>query len=335
MAHVPEHVVISRTDSIGDVLLTLPMTGLLKRMHPGVKVTFIGRTYTAPVLAHGAHVDRIITYEELQAGGWKGAVRVLKDLGADTFVHVFPDRRLAGWARSAGIPVRIGTSHRWWHWFTCDQRVDLGRRNSDLHEAQLNTGLLKPLGLGAVPTLNELVEAYGFTPPKPSDAVRAHLRPDRVNVILHPGSRGSAVEWGLSNYAQLIYGLDPLRYHCLITGTAREREGYAPRLPLDLSHVTDLGGAFGLEELIALIGEAQALVAASTGPLHIAAASGIRAIGLYSPRRPIHPGRWAPLGRDAHALVYDPACAECRKGGPCDCITRIPHTAVRALLDAI
>jgi heptosyltransferase III len=37
--------------------------------------------------------------------------------------------------------------------------------------------------------------------------------------------------------------------------------------------------------------------------LHIAAALGIRSIGLYTPQRPMHPGRWAPLGRDTRVLV--------------------------------
>ncbi|MCB0778620.1 MAG: hypothetical protein KDC03_03595, partial [Flavobacteriales bacterium] len=86
------------------------------------------------------------------------------------------------------------------------------------------------------------------------------------------------------------------------------------------------------DQLIALIGASDALVAASTGPLHIAAASGKRAIGLFAPRRPIHPGRWAPLGPDAHALVHDPDCPTCASGRPCDCITRIGPEQVATLL---
>jgi ADP-heptose:LPS heptosyltransferase len=61
----------------------------------------------------------------------------------------------------------------------------------------------------------------------------------------------------------------------------------------------DLCGRLSLDEYITLISSSYALVAASTGPLHIAAACGIRAIGLYSPMRPIHPGRWKPIGKQA------------------------------------
>ncbi|MFM7105313.1 MAG: glycosyltransferase family 9 protein, partial [Flavobacteriales bacterium] len=59
---------------------------------------------------------------------------------------------------------------------------------------------------------------------------------------------------------------------------------------------------FSLDELIQFIGQCQGFVACSTGPMHIAAALGIPTVGLFSPHRPIHPGRWAPLGPNAHYL---------------------------------
>jgi len=64
-------------------------------------------------------------------------------------------------------------------------------------------------------------------------------------------------------------------------------------------------------------------VAASTGPLHLAAALGIKAIGIYPPIRPMHPERWAPIGEKATFLVKDKECDECRKQGPCHCMQEI------------
>lgn len=328
----PTSIILSRTDSIGDVMLTLPMAGLLKRAFPGVRITFIGRTYTKPVLERCAHVDHIITLEELEAGD---AVAILRDLNADALIHVFPRREIARWARVAGIPMRIGTSHRWWHWVTCTNRVAFSRKRSDLHEAQLNLKLLAPLLEAPAPALSELAERSGFTEPPLPDRIRGWLRPGTRTVILHPGSKGSAVEWGLENFAALIRLLNEGQFTTIVTGTQAEAEHYRTVLPLGHPRTIDAGGALTLNELIALIGASDALVAASTGPLHIAAASGIRAIGLYSPRRPIHPGRWAPLGRDAHALVFDPACAVCAAGRPCDCVQRISPQRVLALLEEL
>ena len=38
-------ILISRADSIGDVVLTLPMAGVLKQILPGVKIIFLGKNY--------------------------------------------------------------------------------------------------------------------------------------------------------------------------------------------------------------------------------------------------------------------------------------------------
>ena len=328
----PEHVVLSRTDSIGDVVLTLPLAGLLKAKFPEVRITFIGRHYTRPVLKHCTHVDQVLTLEELEAGD---AVQLLRDLRADALVHVFPHREIARWAKAAGIPVRIGTSHRLWHWSTCTDRPAFSRKRSDLHESQLNVKLLGPLGITAEPALVQLLDAMGLHPPEPDQLVAALLRHDRIRVILHPGSQGSSVEWGLPRFRELIDKLDPTRYHVYLTGTAAEAEHDRQELPISASHVTNTGGQLDLDQLQMLIGSCHALVAASTGPLHLAGVYGKRAIGLFSPRRPIHPGRWAPLGRDVHVLVHDPECPICAAGKACTCVQQITPERVMALLNGL
>ena len=201
MRNRPERILLSRTDSIGDVMLTLPLAGLLKQHFPGVHIAFLGRTYTAPVLRCCAHVDEVLTLEELRSAGTAGAVERLRAINADAVVHVFPQREVAAWCKAAGIPHRIGTSHRWWHWTTCDQRVAFSRKRSDLHEAQLNVKLLAPFGINEVPALRTLAGLTGFVAPAPGSTVQALLRPGVRRIILHPGSRGSAVEWGLDRFA--------------------------------------------------------------------------------------------------------------------------------------
>lgn len=96
----------------------------------------------------------------------------------------------------------------------------------------------------------------------------------------------------------------------------------------------DLTGKLSLTEFISFINLCDVLVAASTGPLHIAAALGKKAIGLYSPRRPIHLGRWAPVGKDAHALVFDELCEKCKNKQDCNCIENIEVQKVVHLISS-
>ncbi|MFZ9029542.1 MAG: glycosyltransferase family 9 protein, partial [Crocinitomicaceae bacterium] len=85
----------------------------------------------------------------------------------------------------------------------------------------------------------------------------------------------------------------------------------------------DSTGKLTLQELITMIGGANGLVACSTGPLHIAGILDRKAIGIFSPRKPIHPGRWQPLGNESKALVFDQECPNCKKGEDCGCLEDI------------
>jgi ADP-heptose:LPS heptosyltransferase len=51
-----------------------------------------------------------------------------------------------------------------------------------------------------------------------------------------------------------------------------------------------------MEDLLAVIHSSSAVVAPSTGVLHIAASLGKPSFGLFSPIAPHHPRRWGPRG---------------------------------------
>jgi ADP-heptose:LPS heptosyltransferase len=46
----PAHLLICRTDNIGDVVLTLPVAGYLKQRFPGIRIGFLCRSYAAPLV---------------------------------------------------------------------------------------------------------------------------------------------------------------------------------------------------------------------------------------------------------------------------------------------
>lgn len=333
----PPTFLVSRTDAIGDVVLTLPVCGRLRELHPGCRVVLIGRSYTAAVAAACPWVDDFLNLDELQQLPEPQQVAALRQFGAAAIVHVFPNKLLARLAQKARIPVRIGTRNRWQHWLTCNRLVALSRRHSPLHEAQLNLQLLQPLGGAAatpLPAVSPLVRLEATEPL--ADTWQQLLRQrqaGQLNVILHPRSRGSAREWGLANFGQLARLLHAAGHRVFVTGTAAEGEELADWLREHAAFVAaDLTGQLSLPQFIAFIAAADGLVAGSTGPLHLAAALGRHALGLYPPIRPMHPGRWAPLGLHAEFLVFDkPACQDCRtQPATCTCIKALEPLAVAA-----
>src|SRR6187431_374386 len=119
--------ILSRIDAIGDVVLTLPLAGILKKYFPESTVFFFGRTYTQPIINTCEHVDGFINYDEFKILTPTGKKKFLSALQADTIIHVFPRYDIARASKAAGIPNRIGTKNRIYHWFTCNKLVSLSR----------------------------------------------------------------------------------------------------------------------------------------------------------------------------------------------------------------
>jgi heptosyltransferase III len=331
----PSTIILSRTDAIGDTVLTLPMAGVLRSLYPGCRILFLGRSYTEAVVAACEHIDQFLNWDEWKALPPAEAARAMTATGADTIVHVFPGKRIASLAKRAGLAQRIGTTNRLYHWLTCNRLVRLSRKNSDLHEAQLNLKLLVPLGAKEHYSLEEIGGFYGLTRVAILPEAMAIL-PDqkRFNLVLHPKSRGSAREWGLDNFSELIRLLPQDRFKIFISGTAAEG-ALMESLFRDHPSVIDLTGRLSLSELIAFLARVDGLVAASTGPLHLAAALGIHALGIYPPIRPMHPGRWGPVGPRAEVFVRPGDCAACRQTADCTCMRGIAPQLLSARLLSI
>ncbi|MGV6860513.1 MAG: glycosyltransferase family 9 protein [Putridiphycobacter sp.] len=298
----PKKIVISRTDSIGDVALTLPVAGILKEKFPDAHIVFLGNTYTKPIIECCTVVDEVWEWADIQNMTDPEQINWLKKQDVDVFIHVFPRRELARLAQKAKIKHRVGTSHRLYHLMTCNHRVNFSRKNSSLHEAQLNIKLLKPFGIDSTFSLSELTSYAQFKNITPLSAGLANLiSKDKLNVLFHPKSKGSALEWGVENFIALAQVLDPTQYQIFFTGTEEESKYFRAKLPAQ-NNIIDLSGKLSLPELIAFINASDMLLACSTGPLHIAGLCNIKTIGLFTPRKPLHFGRWQPLGQQVKII---------------------------------
>lgn len=299
----PEHIIVSRPDSIGDVMLTLPMCGWIRKYFPGVRITFLGRSYTEAVIRCCKHIDDFLSWDDLEKKSVGEQIAILQALKADTIIHVFPKKEIIWLAKKAGIRYRIATGGRWHTLTKCNKPVFFSRRKSILHESQLNLKLLIPLGITEIASPRELNTYSGFTPNIHSVYTSLHVLSSQKKIILHPLSKGSAVNWSLKRYEELAKLLHDHGFLPVITGTEAEGEQIRDRSSLLSGNALDLTGKLNLDQLIGLINESDGLVAASTGPLHIASQLNKLCVGLYTPMRPMHAGRWAPIGKNAFVIT--------------------------------
>ncbi len=318
-------IIISRTDNIGDVVLTLPLAGILKKYFPNLHIIFLGKLYTRNIIFLSKYVDEFLDWDALSKLPDNEKIEKFKELNADAIIHVFPNKKIGEIAKKAKIPYRIGTAGRIHHRFTCNKLVYFSRRKSNLHEAELNQELLKGLGITSIVPKERIHKFYGFEVPQKGFDI---LDKKKINVIIHPKSKGSAREWGLDNFNKLVELLPEKKFKIFMTGVAEDKELVKGSVLDKNPRVHNVMGEFSFADFIAFIASADVMVAASTGPLHIAAALEKIAIGLFAPMRPIHPGRWAPLGSKASYLVLDKECNDCKKSLRCECIESITSEAV-------
>lgn len=294
-----QKILISRTDAIGDVSLTLPVCVALKQQFPEAELVYLCRKYTAPVVACFEPIDDMLIYEELEA--LSNDERAFKLEGFSAVLHLFPNKIVANWCKQARIPLRVGTAHRLHHWWTCNLLPWFSRKRSDLHEAQLNFYLAKAIGYPNIPNWIEIKQTSAF---RVEDSLPAEFQSHDFSkvILLHPKSNGSGVEYPIEKYAELSLLLVEKGFEVFFTGTEKEGQLFRNQIPKN-SKIKDVTGLWDLKTFIAIISKSKALIACSTGPYHLAGLCQIQAIGLFTNTRPIHPGRWAALGTQSKALT--------------------------------
>ncbi len=291
---MPDRVLVLRTDRLGDVLLSLPIAGALKRHDPQIRVCYGVGGYPAPVLTIADGVDEVIEFDERNRHTWESMMAAGK-FSAAVFAFPRPDLALA--ARRAGIPVRIGTGYRWYSYRFTHRHFE-HRKSADSHEAQYNVNLLKQLGV----VVDEPPFPRLTIGSRHRERARALLRdagvdPDKF-IVLHPGSGKSAPAWtapGFRKLAALVAERLPA-VRMLVTGTKKEEAMMREVVAGGCGNAFPLLPPVDLVTLAAVFSLASVFIGNSTGPLHLAAASGTAVVGIYPALEGVTGARrWAPL----------------------------------------
>ncbi len=299
----PKTVLICRTDAIGDVILTFPVCGIIKQFYPHCRIFLLGRNYTRDAAQICKHIDEFLEYDELAGKNQQELRNFFQIKKIDTVILLMTDLYLGKTLKKAGIKKRIGTSHSLHHWRTCNHLVFYSKRGSNIHEVEINLKFLKGIGIKAKIQKEDYYKFLGATKiPALKKEYMQLLSREKFNLILHPLSHGNAKEWGLENFSKLIALLDKNQFKIFVSGSAKEKEILVEWMQEYKNDVTDVTGLFKLDQFISFVSHADGLVAGSTGPLHIAAATGIHALGLFPNIKAKDSNRWSPVGKNAEFI---------------------------------
>ena len=337
---------IIRLGAIGDVVHTLPLAAAIKDARPDSHITWAVEPAPREVLLGNSDIDEILTIDtkawrrNLFSGGYsvlRSDLLALKNAGADVALDAqgLIKSGFLSWASKA--PVRIGFAHRF-----CREGMNVLFAThhvlppeSPHHVVEKNLSLLEPLGL-PIP----LEDQYRFPLHEiPGEGEQAERLLERMGhrdgrplLIIHPGGAWVTKRWAPNRFAQLAdhWQENDLGDVFLIWGPGEEKivEDVASSMrtqPL-------VAPATNIREMMAFIRRGSCFVGGDSGPIHLAAAMGVRCLAIMGPTEPVRNGPW---GKENSVLHHRLACSGCyaRKCPDIECLERVKVAEVVSALN--
>jgi ADP-heptose:LPS heptosyltransferase len=338
----PLRTLVLRLSAVGDVVHTLPAAASLAAA--GHAITWAVQPRARPLVERNPAVAGLVEIPARDRSSWGALRRARRELRV-TDCRVALDFqglwKSAGWAWLSGAPRRIG--------FERGARKEPGSAlllnelrplpDAIRHVIDKNLALLEAVGIRAVGARDFPLPPFERETARMARALAELGGPgnesDRRPVLLHPGGGWSSKLWPAERYGELAARLATRGIPALVSwGPGEEELGH--RVVAASGDVARLAPPASLLELAALGRLCRAVVAADTGPLHLACAVGAPAVALFGPTDPERNGPWSAA--DA-VVARRPDCFPCHRR---DCprhagvLAEIPVDEVeRALLDRL
>ncbi|MGE0814254.1 MAG: glycosyltransferase family 9 protein [Vicinamibacterales bacterium] len=308
-------------------MFTTPAVHALRRRFPEARLDYLVEPAAAPIVRHSPDLDAVIEAERPS-----GLARLRYDLA------------LAGRLRRARYDVAIdfhgGPRSAWLVWASRAPRrigYDIPARRvcyttrvpwqPDLvpprHSVLNQWDLLLPLGIDPPTPAGDPVRMIAGPGARESAARRlaaAGVAAAHRRVVIHVSASNPFRRWPREAFARVAaaLALDDPRRRIMITAGPSEADAAvavadeARRLAGDAAAAIVRCGEPSLEELQVIMADAQLFIGGDSGPLHVAATTGVPVVALFGPTLPARSMPWRDT--DVPAEAVEPGPLPCR---PC------------------
>ncbi len=288
---------IIKPSSLGDIVHALQVATSLKAQIEKLRISWVVRDIFAPIVRACAAVDQVYVFE--RNAGAKGFLRLMKELRKTKFDYVFD---LQGLLRTGLMTSRVHAKHkvgrsdaREMAGMFYDQKVALPPDGKRSHAIDIL--------LQFAPVLGAKAELKGSLKFKEVDSLNLRFMQGRggEKIVMFPDSRRAEKCWtGFKQLTELLLREDRTR-KVVWAGTnyVHDRSAYP------VEQFFNLTGNTSLVSLPALIKRADWVISNDSGPMHLAAALGVRVLGIFGPTDPRLFGPY-PLTAPTNVVVQAP-----------------------------
>jgi lipopolysaccharide heptosyltransferase I len=289
MSKSDERFLVVRLTALGDILHTVPAVAALRAAFPGTKIDWVVERKWAPVLEGSPAIDEVIPFERRSMWGVLECVQRLRDnryTCSIDFQGLYKSSILAG---LSGAGRRIGFDRAWAReegaaMFYSERVIPTGR-----HVTELNYSLAEQAG-----ALRPRTPEYPLRVPAGGAAsVRAHLHDLGIGgeyIVVAPGGSWRAKCWPVERYGDYCREFEKKNNMRIMVIHGPGEKALAQAVVSAAAPSQPAVIATTIEELMGLLAHARCVVAADSGPLHLAAALGTPVVGLYGPTDPARNG---------------------------------------------
>ncbi|MEM9333500.1 MAG: glycosyltransferase family 9 protein [Pseudomonadota bacterium] len=290
----PSSLCVVRLSAIGDTCHALAVVRRLQDNWPDARITWVIGKLEATLMA-GVDGVEFITFDK--KAGRRGLQQVKSELSErqfDAALCMHASMRANRLYRSINAAVRLGFDReraRDFQWLFTNARIPAAHGE---HAMQAMMGFATIIGA-------EETDLRWDIPLSPADRDYARALRDegRPLVVISPCSSArqrNFRNWPVANFIELChYLVEQRNARVVLTGgpTAIERDyGEAIAASVDVDNRI---GTTSLKQLLAIIGESDALVCPDSGPAHMATTVGTPVVGLYATSNPARTGPYLSM----------------------------------------
>ncbi|MGH7206382.1 MAG: putative lipopolysaccharide heptosyltransferase III [Nitrospiraceae bacterium] len=295
-----KRILVIKLRYVGDVLLSAPVLTRLREAFPKALLVMLVNPGTEEMVMGHPALDEVLVLERGSVAVTWRFILELRKRRFDLVLDLTDSDRSAVTAWLSGAPVRVGyNSEARWRGLLYTRIIKADRFR--MHAVRYHLAATEALGLtGSTPAPILMVSSEARR--QVDDLLRAaEIEAARPLVCLHPGARWWFKSWPLDRFAALADRIQTeTTAQALFLGGQQERSVVSRIAEEMKTPFRNLVGQTGLQELAAVLERAALMVSNDNGPMHMAAALRVPAIGLFGPS---DPAVWGPWG-EGHRTFY-------------------------------
>jgi heptosyltransferase-1 len=304
----PDRVCLIKPSSLGDVVHALPVLSALRERWPNAHLAWVVNRGLRGLLDGHPDLDEVIPFDRssLRASprGVASVAQFLVELRQRRFdltIDLQGLLRSGVMALATGAPARVGLA---------------SAREGSRHCYSHRVGT-PGIEIHAVDRLLAVAEAFGANVSNPT--FRVAIGPDdaawadgvlrglpRPIVAVNVGARWLTKRWPPRQFASVARRAALERGASLVLVGSPEDRSLVDQLVSELGRMEalDLCGRTTLPKLAAVASKVDLFLSNDTGPLHLAAATGSKVLGVYTCTSPARTGPYGPNARTVSSCVW-------------------------------